>query len=57
MAGGREVGTWLTLEETWRLSRAWYHDRLDEEFHGRTLAEAVAIFEQLGMTGPFWSLA
>jgi len=57
VAGGREVGTWLTLEETWRLSRAWYHDRLDEEFHGRTLAEAVAIFEQLGMTGPFWSLA
>lgn len=53
---GHDVGAWLTLDDTWRLSLAWYHDRLSESFHGRTPAEAVAIFTRLGLTDPFWSL-
>lgn len=52
---GQEAGAWLTIEETWALSRAWYHDRLDEGFHGRTVDDAMAIFTRLGLTGPFWS--
>jgi hypothetical protein len=46
----------LTLADTWRLSVAWYHDRLDEGFHGRTPEAAIAIFASLGLTDPFWSL-
>lgn len=53
---GRARGAVLSLDQTWALARAWYHDRLDPSFRGRSAAEAVAIFRGLGLTGPFWSL-
>jgi hypothetical protein len=46
----------LSLEQTWDLARAWYHDRLSPEFRGRSAAEAQAIFRRLGLDGPFWRL-
>jgi len=50
------IGAWLSLPRAWRLSVAWYHDRLDANFHERTPAEAAAIFAGLGLTDPFWAL-
>lgn len=50
------MGAWIAIDDAWRLSVAWYHDRLDPGFHARTPAEAQAIFRDLGLTGPFWSL-
>jgi hypothetical protein len=53
---GQQVGSWLTIDETWALAIAWYHDRLDANFHSRSFEDAVAIFQRLGLIGPFWSL-
>lgn len=49
-------GELLTLEQTWSLAQAWYYDRLDPDFRGRTADEAQAIFRALGFRSPFWYL-
>lgn len=46
----------MTIEKCWGLALAWYHDRLSPDFHRRTIDQALAIFANLGLTGPFWSL-
>ena len=53
---GRPRGEVLSLEQTWSLANAWYGDRLDPDFRGRTAAQAQAIFWQVGLRSPFWSL-
>ena len=62
------IGTWceqwrqprggiLSLDQTWKLAKAWYGpDRRELEWRRRTVDEAEALFAELGMTGPFWSL-
>jgi hypothetical protein len=45
----------LTIEKSWALGKVWYHDRLSPDFHRRTIEQALVIFEDLGLTGPFWS--
>jgi len=47
-------GETLTLETVWALSQHWYHNRLSPDFHGRTAAEVQAVFQAVGLTGPFW---
>ena len=54
-ANGLPRGEVLALERVWELSRRWYGDRLSPEFHGRSAAEAEAVFRELGLTSPFWS--
>jgi len=49
-------GATLTLEQGLRLGQAWYHDRLDPAFARKPAAEVQALFEALGMTGPFWQI-
>lgn len=48
-------GESLPLSKVWELAQAWYHNRLDPGFRGRSLEEAGAIFRALGLTSPFWS--
>jgi hypothetical protein len=36
------------------LAQQWYHNRLALDYHGRTAAEAEAIFDQVGLKSPFW---
>jgi hypothetical protein len=51
------VGALLTLEQTWRLARAWYSpDRREPSWRRFTLDETEALLGQLGLTDPFWSL-
>jgi hypothetical protein len=50
------VGGVLSLETAWRLAKEWYHDRLDATWRRKTADEAMALFEELGMTGAFWAL-
>ncbi len=57
MAKGREPGAVLTLDLTWALAKAWYHNRLSPTFRRRTLDEAQSLFDELGLTGDFWRLA
>ena len=54
---GYPLGAILTLEQTWDLAKAWYGDRLDPTFRGRSREAAQAILHRLGLTGPFWSFA
>jgi len=53
---GMARGETLPVEQVWSLAQLWYHNRLDADYHGRSAAEAVAIFRRLGLTSPFWSL-
>jgi len=53
---GQANGAFLTLEQQWRLSRAWFQGRLAPDFRRRTVEEAQAVFDAIGLTGAFWSL-
>jgi len=46
----------MTPEQAWRLARAWYADKLDAQWRRKTAEEAEAVFAQIGLRGPFWSL-
>jgi hypothetical protein len=47
-------GAVLTIEQGWRLAYAWYFDRLDPDYCGKTAAEIEAIFTSIGLSGPYW---
>jgi hypothetical protein len=51
-----ERGATLTVTQQWELARVWYGNRMDADWRRRTPAEAQAVFESLGLTGPFWAL-
>jgi hypothetical protein len=53
---GTAPGAVFTTEQGWALAQAWFHDRLDPGWRRRTPAEAHAVFEGIGLTGPFWDL-
>jgi hypothetical protein len=55
-ARGIGRGYVLSLEQCRRLGRMWYADRLSPQWRRRTPDEAEAVFEELGLTGPFWTL-
>ena len=53
----RERGATMTVDTCWRLARAWYSDKNTPGYRRKTVHEAQATFESLGLTGPFWQLA
>jgi hypothetical protein len=53
---GLPRGGTMTVPQAWRLATAWYSDRLDPEWRRKTPEEAEAVFEAVGLTGPFWRL-
>lgn len=53
-ATGEQRGEVLTLAQVWALSQAWYSDRMDPDYRGRTVAQAMDIFARLGLTSAFW---
>lgn len=55
-AKGLPRGALLSIRQLWGLARAWYGDRLSEQWRRKTPEEAEAIFEEIGLTGPFWKL-
>ena len=55
--GGLERGASFGLEQLWRLADAWYRDRLSPGWRRRTAEEAEAVFADVGLTGPFWTLS
>ena len=56
-ARGVPRGGLLSFDQTWRLARAWYGDRLSPAWRRKTSEEAEALFGELGLTGDFWRLA
>jgi hypothetical protein len=49
-------GASLSVAQLEHLARAWYGDRLDPGWRPRTRDESQAIFDSVGLTGPFWAL-
>jgi hypothetical protein len=47
-------GATLTVSQLWQLSRRWYHNRLDMEYHGRTPEQVQEIFREVGLVSEFW---
>ena len=45
----------MPLPQLWSLALAWYHNRLDLDYTGRTVKEAEAVFRAVGLLSPFWS--
>ena len=54
---GAPRGATMTPGQCWQLARAWYSDRMSPSFRRKTVDEAHAIFERIGLAGPFWRLA
>ena len=46
----------MDIETCALLAYDWYHDRLDPNGRRKNVAEAAAIFANLGLTDTFWSL-
>jgi hypothetical protein len=53
---GYERGGTMTVATCWQLARTWYGDKGRPGYRRRTPEEAQAIFDSLGLTGPFWQL-
>ena len=47
----------IRLDQLWRLATTWYANRLTPESRRPAADEMVAIFDGLGLTGPFWDPA
>jgi hypothetical protein len=53
---GTPRGEVMSVEQQWRLASVWFEDRLRPGYRRRTAQEAEAVFTEIGLTGPFWSL-
>ena len=51
-----QPGETLDLATTWALARAWYHDRLREDWEPRSREASQAILTSLGLVGRSWTL-
>jgi Alkylmercury lyase len=47
-------GQVVSVGKIWELSQVWYGNRLERDFHGRSLEEAEGIFRGVGLTSGFW---
>lgn len=54
--GSRPRGETLSLDQQWRLARAWFEGRDRPEWRRRSASEAEAVFRSAGLSGPFWAL-
>ena len=49
-------GEVVSMAQALDLGRAWYGRHLDRDWRKWTIAEAQAIFDEVGLTGDFWRL-
>ena len=54
--GTRTPGATIPAQRLCDLAHAWWDTRLQPDWRPRTRAESQAILDDLGLTGPFWSL-
>ena len=53
---GRERGAVISSSKLADLATSWWHDRLSPDWQPHTREQNQAILDDLGLTGPFWSL-
>jgi hypothetical protein len=46
----------MSLSQVWRLAQEWYSDRLSPQWRPKTLSEARAALDRIGLVGDFWKL-
>jgi len=51
---GTSRGATLTVSQLWQLSQRWYQDRLDVDYHGRSMEQVQEIFRDVGLVSEFW---
>ncbi len=49
-------GEVMSVAQCWELAKLWDLDRLRLNWHRKTIEEMEAIFERVGLRGPFWSV-
>lgn len=54
--GGRPAGATTGAQTLCDLAHRWWGDRLAPDWRPRTATESKAILDDLGLTGPFWTL-
>jgi hypothetical protein len=47
-------GATLTVSQLWQLSQRWYHNRMQVDYHGRSLEQVQEIFQAIGLVSDFW---
>lgn len=50
-------GATLSVDTAWQVADAWYRDRMSPHWRRRTIDEAHALFQSLGLTSDFWRFA
>ena len=50
-------GATLTVDQASSLADLWYHDRQSEQWRRKSVDEAHAVFQSLGLVSDFWKLA
>lgn len=53
-ANNTTSGETLTVSQLWQLSQRWYHNRIEAEYHGRSLEQVQDIFKEVGLVSDFW---
>jgi hypothetical protein len=49
-------GYLLSLPQQWSLAQAWNADRMEMEWRRKTEAEIEGLWQELGLTSPFWDI-
>jgi hypothetical protein len=49
-------GAVITPDQTWRLARDWYKNKVTPDWRRHTLEETETLLASLGLTGAFWNL-
>ena len=49
-------GAVISPAQCWELAKLWDIDRLQSDWRRKTVAEVEAIFERVGLGGPFWTV-
>lgn len=47
----------MSPEQCGMLAKEWYSDCLSPSFRRKTADEAQAVFDRIGLRGPFWQLS
>jgi hypothetical protein len=54
--GGGPRGATMSVEQQWHLAQAWFENRMASDWRRPTAEEARAVFEEIGLSDPFWRL-
>lgn len=53
-AAGEPRGEVVPLQQLWEISLTWYGTRMNPDFRGRAVEQAVEVFNQAGLISDFW---